>query len=45
MESVTKFISFNDLYEVPMYELYIPTIAYLEKGRKKQNSCPYLYYV
>ena len=35
MESVTNFISFNDLYEVPMYELYIPTIAYLEK--RKEN--------
>ena len=38
MESVTNFISFNDLYEVPLYELYIPTIAYLKVQKEGKSK-------
>ena len=33
-----KFISFNDLYEVPLYELYIPTIAYLKVQKEGKSK-------
>ena len=33
-----KFISFNDLYEVPLYELYIATIAYLKIQKRRKSK-------